>query len=115
MEPRRLETGPVLTDEISGPPRTQAQACHKAGEHNRYHRRSHAKLRHGQAKPDQFIQNAAEPRNKEETEIPLPTNRRTRIWFHALCARRRVQNFESARYGLSAHRYSFNFARRESR
>ncbi len=61
---------PRRRTKISGRPGPRAHSQHEHGKRDRDKRRRDAILRHRQPKPNQFVENAAEPREEKEREIP---------------------------------------------
>src|ERR1019366_3207370 len=72
LQRRRGKTPPIFAYEVSSRPRAQPQSGHETREHNRHHSRGDPELRHGEAKPDQLVENAAKSGNEKEGEIPPP-------------------------------------------
>ena len=66
----KSDTVAVAAHQRPGDPGTSSQATHENRQHNRDQRGGDAELSHGKPKPDQFVQDAAKPRDEEESEEP---------------------------------------------
>ena len=67
---RNLQRVAILPDQAAAPPRTQPQACHEHGKHDRDQRTGDPKLRHRQPQPDDLVEKAAKSRDEKEDEEP---------------------------------------------
>lgn len=70
LQRRNGKSALVFAHHAAGGQRADAQPSHEAGEHDGDHGRGDSKLRHRKAKPDQFVENAAESGDQEEAEKP---------------------------------------------